>query len=104
HGTALQQRATHRGSPLRADLGALPELQISGRRIVGSSRTTAFAIVAENHALLGTANAHGILQQRLKDTLEVERRPADGLEDLGCGSLLPQRFAQLLRACLHLVE
>jgi hypothetical protein len=40
----------------------------------------AFAVVAENHAVLGTANADGILQQRLKDALEIKRRPADGLE------------------------
>src|SRR5262245_4362834 len=102
--TALQQRATHRGSPPCADRGALPELQGPGRGIVGSRGTAGFSIVAENHAVLGTANAHGILQQRLKDALEVEHGSADGLEHLGRGSLLPQRFAQLLRARLHLVE
>jgi hypothetical protein len=50
------------------------------------------------------ANADGILQQGLQDALEVERRPADSLEHLGRGSLSPQRFAQFLRALLHLVE
>src|SRR5262249_21523054 len=104
HYTALEQRATCRSSPPCADWGALPQLQGTGRGIVGSGGTAAFAIVAENHAVLGTANADGILQQRPKDALEVERCPADGLEHLGRGSLLPQRFAQLLRARLHLVE
>src|SRR5262249_9639162 len=60
--TALEQRATHRGSPPCADRGALPELQAAGRHIIGSGGTAAFAIVAENHAVLGTANADGILQ------------------------------------------
>src|SRR5262249_33595422 len=104
HYTALEQRATCRSSPPCADWGALPQLQGTGRGIVGSGGTAAFAIVAENHAVLGTANADGILQQRPEDTLEVERRSADGLEHLGPGSLLPQRFAQLLCARLHVVE
>src|SRR5262249_44878629 len=102
--TALQQRATRRGSPPRANWGALPELQEAWRGIVGSGGTAAFAIIAENHAVLGTANADGILKQRLKDALYVERRPADGLEHFGRGGLVPQRLAQLLRARLHLVE
>ena len=72
HGVALKQGAPCRGSPARANRGALPELQISGRRIVGSGGTTAFAIVAENHAVIGAANADGILEQRLEDALEVE--------------------------------
>src|SRR5262249_8411296 len=104
HYTALEQRATCRSSPPCADWGALPQLQGTGRGIVGSGGTAAFAIVAENHAVLGTANADGSLQQRPEDTLEVERRSADGLEHLGRGSLLPQRFAQLLCARLHLIE
>ena len=65
------------------DGGALPQLQASWRGIVGGSGSAAFAIVAVNHAVLGTANADSILQQRLKDALEVEYRPADGLEHLG---------------------
>src|SRR6266498_1706327 len=83
--TALQQRATHSGSPPCADWAALPELQAAGRGIVVSGGTTVFSIVAENHAVLGTANAHGILQQCLKDTLEIERGPADGLKHLSRG-------------------
>src|SRR5262249_6066642 len=62
--------------PALRGLGALPQLQGTGRGIVGSGGTAAFAIVAENHAVLGTANADGILQQRPKDALEVERCPA----------------------------
>src|SRR5215831_2683650 len=102
--TPLQQCATHRGSPPRADWRACPELQATWRGIVNSGGTATVAIVAENHAVLGTANAHGILQQRLKDALEVEHGSADGLEYLGRGSLLPQRFTQFLGARLHLVE
>src|SRR5262249_28400348 len=84
--------------------GYAPTAPATGQGIVSGGGTAAFAIIAENHAVLGTANVDGILQQRLKDALEVERRSADGLEHLGRGSLLPQRFAQLFRPRLHLVE
>src|SRR5262249_33497986 len=80
------------------------KLKAAGRNIVGSGGTAAFAIVAEDHAVLGTANTDGILQQRREDALEVEHRPADGFEHLGRGSLLPQRFAELLPSRLNLVE
>jgi hypothetical protein len=102
--TALQQGATYRGASAGTDWLALPEFEASWRGIVGSSGTATFAIVAENHSMLGTADTDGVLQQRLKDALEVECRPADGLEYLSRGRLLPQRFAQLLRARLYLVE
>jgi hypothetical protein len=40
--------------------------------------------------VLGAADVGGILQQCLEHTLEVEHGPADGLEHLGRGGLLPQ--------------
>jgi hypothetical protein len=49
--------------------------------------------------VLSTANADGILQQRLKDTLEIERRAADELELIGSGDLLLQRFGQIVSPC-----
>ncbi len=88
--TELQQRATRRGLPPCADWGALPKLQEPGRVIVVGSGTAEFAVIAKNHAVLGSAKADRILQQRLKNTLEVERRPADGFEHLGRSGLLPQ--------------
>jgi hypothetical protein len=54
--------------------------------------------------VFGTTIADGILQQRLEYALEVKRRPANSLEHFGGGCLLPQRFAQFLRASLHLLE
>src|SRR5215831_7060421 len=90
HWTALQQCATCRGSPSGPDRGALPQLQAAGRSIVGGSGSAAFAVVTEDHAVFGTANANGILEQRFEHALEVERRPADGLEDLGRGGLLSE--------------
>src|SRR5262249_60150888 len=68
--TTLQQRATRRGPASCADRGTLPQLQATGQGIVSGGGTAAFAIIAENHAGLGTANVDGILQQRLKDALE----------------------------------
>src|SRR6516165_392921 len=88
--TELQQRATRRGLPPCADWGALPKLQEPGRVIVVGSGTAEFAVIAKNHAVPGSAKVNRILQQRLKNTLEVERRPADGFEHLGRSGLLPQ--------------
>src|SRR5215471_7718339 len=98
--TALQQGTAHRGSPPCSNWGALPEFQGPSWGVVRSSRVAALAIVAENHAVLRTANAHGILQQRRKDALKIKHRPADGLEHLCRRSLF--RSASLsssVRAC-----
>src|SRR6266567_4063541 len=42
--------------------------------------------------------------KRIEHRLQVERRAADDLEDLGGRGLLLQRFTQLAAAGLHLVE
>ena len=88
HRTPLQQRATDRGAPTCAQRMALPELEGARWGIVGCGGTAGFSIVAENDAVLGAANMRRILQQGLKDALEIERRSADGLEHLGGRGLL----------------
>src|SRR5260370_37267950 len=74
---------------------AVPEFEAPRRSIVGRSSATAFTVIAENQAVLGAADMDGILQQRLQNTLKVERRAADGLEHVGGCRLLLQRFPQL---------
>ena len=102
--TALQQRATRRRLSACADWGALPELQQSGRVVVVGGGTAEFAVVSKNHAVLGSGKADRILQQRLKNTLEVERRPTDGFEHLGRSGPLRQRLREIVGALAQLVE
>ena len=45
---------------------------------------------------IGLAQVCGRLDQRVEDALEIEGRAADDLEHVGGGSLLLQRFAQLV--------
>src|SRR5262249_34838202 len=44
------------------------------------------------------------LGERVEHRLQIEGRAADSLEHVGGGSLLLQRFGELSRACLHVVE
>jgi hypothetical protein len=44
------------------------------------------------------------LGERVEHRLQIEGRAADDLEHVGRGSLLLQRFGELARACLHVVE
>ena len=43
-------------------------------------------------------------EQRVEDRLQIERRAADDLEHIRGRGLLLQRFGQVARARLHLVE
>src|SRR5262249_40152113 len=50
------------------------------------------------------AKASRRLGERVEHRLQIEGRAADDLEHVGGGSLLLQRFGELARACLHVVE
>src|SRR5262249_39155821 len=52
----------------------------------------------------GLADAHRVPQHGLEHSVQLTRRAADDLQDLRGCSLLLQRFGQLARARLHLVE
>ena len=55
-------------------------------------RVKTFAVIEQDVAELGLADAHGVREHRLEDRLHVAGRGADDLEHLGGGSLLLQRF------------
>src|SRR5262245_19624788 len=44
------------------------------------------------------------LGERVEHRLQIESRAADDLEHVGGGSLLLQRFGELARACLRVIE
>ena len=49
----------------------------------------------KNHGVIRIAQARRGLDQRIKHPLQVERRPADDLQNIGSGRLLFQGFSQL---------
>ncbi len=55
-------------------------------------------------SLVGLAQPCRRLERGLEHRLQIEGRAADDLEHIGGGGLLLQRFGQLARARLHLVE
>ena len=57
-----------------------------------------------DRGLIRFAQARCQLDQRIEHRFEIESGAADDLEHVGSGGLLLERFAQIARACLHLVE
>jgi hypothetical protein len=56
----------------------------------------ALAIILEQCPELGLAKAHRVLQHRVEYRLQLAGRTADDLQDLRCGRLPLERFAQLV--------
>src|SRR5262249_61172643 len=61
-------------------------------------------VTPEDEALRSPAEARRVLDERLEDRLEIERRPADRFEDLSGGGLLRQGLGQVAVAGLQLLE
>ena len=72
-----------------------------GRDIVGSGQSIHLTIQAIHLSPLRAAQPGGILNQRVKDRLEVEGGPADHFEHFAGGRLLLESLAQLMRPHLH---
>src|SRR5262249_1835117 len=62
------------------------------------------AFVEQQVAETGLADANSVLKHSLKHWLQFTRRTADDLEHICGGGLLLQRFTQIARARLPLVE
>src|SRR5262249_29662789 len=62
------------------------------------------AFTTKNEGHLGIAEMCGGLDERIENRLELGDRAADDLEHIGGGGLLLQRFTEIARARLHLVE
>src|SRR5206468_6191530 len=72
--------------------------------IVGRHDTEQLTVEAEDERSFGLAQPDGVLGERLEDRLQIERGPADDLEQLAGRGLLLERHAQLAVARLELVE
>src|SRR5271157_5996183 len=67
------------------------------RETVICSQPVRLTVLPPDHGLFCIAEPRRRLDQRVKHSLEIERRPADYLEHVGGGGLLLQRFAQLVQ-------
>ena len=104
HGSRLQD-AVEGIAGLWQEAAARPdEIAIGRRRIEYGRRVEGTVVVAVQHAELGLANARGVLQHGLEYRRQLAGRAGNDLQHLGGCGLLLQRFAQLARARLHLVE
>src|SRR6516225_8257294 len=79
-------------------------IQDFGRKIVGRRNFQKFAIMQPDNTEYGLAQARGALNDRIEHRLSIRWRPTDDAEDLAGRGLMLQRFRQLARARLHLVE
>ena len=62
------------------------------------------AVPLEDHATVGVAQTRGGGDQRIKHAVEIERRAADDLENVGGRGLLLQRFSQVASTRLNFVK
>src|SRR5262245_39702454 len=103
HPTFQQGPSSRRpASPLdRHSLDIFDEL---GRVTVSFREEEHPVLLPTYRGVVGAAQVASRFNERLQYRLEIEGRAADDLEHIGGGGLLLQRFAQLVRARLHLVE
>src|SRR5262249_21707848 len=75
-----------------------------GRVAVSLRKEEHPVLLPSYRGVVGATKAASRFNKRLENRLEIEGRATDNLEHIGRCSLLLQRFAQFLRARLHLVE
>src|SRR5262249_7122955 len=71
---------------------------------MGRRKSQKIAVVQEDKAEHGLAQARGTLNDRIKHRLGICRRPGDDVKHLARRSLMFESFGQLARARLYLVE
>src|SRR5262249_34692151 len=81
-----------------------PPLRIGRGRTMQRGYAENISLTKEQIAELRLAEPGSIRQDGLEHGLQLAGRTRDDLKDIRCRGLLPQRFAQLLGARLHLVE
>src|SRR5215472_769702 len=75
-----------------------------GREIVGRRKLQKIAIVQEDYAKHGLAQARGALNNRIEHRLGICRRSGDDVKHLARRSLMFERVGQLALLRLHLIE
>src|SRR5262249_29014319 len=102
---ASLEGSTRRGAPAAGGHRILlHEGSRLGGGIVGGDESQHLAVEAEDERAFGLAQSHRVFGQRLEDRLEVERGPADHLEQLAGRRLLLERDSQFAVARLQLLE
>src|SRR5262249_59719841 len=86
------------GNPSRSRFAPWAKLQRSElqRGRVNHPNAKDLAVEAPNGSLLGAAEFHRVVDQGFEYRLEIERRSADRLQDLGRGGLLFECLCQVL--------
>ena len=74
------------------------------RDVVEADGAKASPFIQIHEAELRAANARRVLQHALEHRLQIAGRSADHAQHFGRRRLLLQRFRQLARSCLHLLE
>ena len=103
-GSKLEGGAPRAAHATRANGIRLDECSQLRGGIVGGPDSQELAVEAIDERALGLAQPDRVLRQRLEDRLEIERGPADDLEELAGRRLLLERVPQLAVACLQLGE
>ena len=80
---------------------SVDELLCLLRKAVRGDQVVLVATAAEHIHVVGAAEAHHSLGQRIEHRLQVESGAADGLEHIGAGSLLQERFLKVLLNILY---
>src|SRR6185295_12592511 len=75
-----------------------------GRGAMVGDAVVHVTVAPENETLVRSAESSCALDERVQDRLEIERRAADDLENIGSGSLLFQRLGEGLIAHFKLLE
>ena len=101
---AREHRPSDRSTVPGTHLPSRPGLCLLNGGAVVRHCTQDLAVESEDPPLPGVAEFRRVLDEHLEQRLEIERRPADDLEDLGDGGLLRQRLGQLAVPRLELPE
>src|SRR5688572_24114467 len=100
YGATLDDRSPENGSAIRLCGVALEVLALLRRQAVGCGKRIGITLATSNQGDVRLAQASRRFDEGVQHSLQVERRAADDLENVGGGRLLLERLAQLLRARL----
>ncbi len=101
---ALEHRPAH-DAPAAGAKGVLRDEALElGRDVARGRQPLQLAIEPVDDAGFGTAEPGRVLDERLEDGLEIERRATDDLQDFAGGGLLLQRVGQVPVPGLELLE
>src|SRR6516225_787586 len=96
NGLAFEQSASVNRCALRHHRKLLHGVHEFLRDAVGLSTVEHAAFLASDGRMVGLAQSGRRFDKRLQDSLQIERRAADDLEDIGGCGLLLKRFTQLV--------